>query len=65
REHADLVARRQWNKLNEKERKELIQLEERLAQRLTAPGETAEERLRQQEMGKYVEETLTKLGTTK
>ncbi|MGA7499587.1 MAG: AAA family ATPase [Isosphaeraceae bacterium] len=65
REHADLVARRQWKKLNEKERKELIQLEERLAQRLTAPGETAEERLRQQEMEKYVEETLTKLGTTK
>ena len=65
RHHADLVARRQWKKLNEKEREELIQLEERLAERLTAPGETAAERMSQQEMEKYVDETLTRLGTTK
>ncbi len=65
RHHADLVARRQWKKLNDKERKELIQLEERLADRLTAPGETAEERSRQQEMERYVDDTLAKLGTPK
>jgi hypothetical protein len=65
REHADLVARRQWNKLNESERKVLVQLEERLAQRLTAPGETAEERSLQVDMEKYVKRMLTKLETTK
>jgi AAA domain, putative AbiEii toxin, Type IV TA system/AAA domain len=65
REHADLVARRQWKKLNERERKELIQVEERLAQRLTAPGETAEERSLQRDMENYVEDTLKKLGTAK
>ena len=62
REHADLVAKRSWAELTTAEKKELARLEERLAHRLTAPGETAEERAIQQDMADYVERTLARAG---
>jgi hypothetical protein len=62
REHADLVAKRSWSKLSAAEKRALARLETQLADRLTAPGETVDERERQVEMARYVEETLGKLG---
>ena len=62
REHADLVAKRSWGQLSPEEKKSLALLEVRLADRLTAPGETIDERERQAEMALYVSETLGKLG---
>jgi energy-coupling factor transporter ATP-binding protein EcfA2 len=60
RQHADLVAKRSSGQLTPAEKKQLARLEERLADRLTAPGETAEERSIQQDMARYVEQTLAK-----
>jgi hypothetical protein len=62
REHADLVAKRSWTQLSSPERKRLARLEEQLSNRLTAPGETVEERDLQAKMASYVSETLVKLG---
>jgi hypothetical protein len=62
REHAELVAKRTWGQLSAGEKKQLAQLEGRLANRLTGPGESVEERGRQAEMASYVAETLGKLG---
>jgi hypothetical protein len=62
RKHADLVAKRSWGQLTQPEKKELARLEEQLADRLTAPGETAKERSIQQDMAHYVEQTLAKVG---
>jgi hypothetical protein len=62
RKHADLVAKRSWGQLTPVEKKELASLEVRLADRLTAPGETTEERSMQQEMAQYVKQTLAEVG---
>jgi hypothetical protein len=62
RKHAELVSRRSWDHLTPGEKKELAHLEEQLADRLTAPGESAQERSIQQDMARYVEETLAKVG---
>src|SRR5262249_17952137 len=50
REHAELLARRTWGQLSVDEKTQLAQLEGRLADRLTGPGESLEERERQAEM---------------
>jgi AAA domain, putative AbiEii toxin, Type IV TA system len=63
REHADLVAKQSWMKLSAAEESKLKELELRLANRLTAPGESVEEREREAEMSRYVVETLGKLGS--
>lgn len=65
REHADLVARRQWTELNQGERSHLAAVEVELSKRLTAPGDSLDEQKRQQEMARYVEETLQQLGKDK
>jgi len=62
REHADLVAKRSWNQLSAPESSKLANLEVQLSNRLTAPGETVEERDLQAKMASYVSETLVKLG---
>jgi energy-coupling factor transporter ATP-binding protein EcfA2 len=62
RAHADLVAKRTWGKLSAAEKKQLARLEESLADRLTAPGESIEEREQQAEMSRYIAETLGQLG---
>ncbi|MGE3821822.1 MAG: AAA family ATPase, partial [Isosphaeraceae bacterium] len=61
RDHAELVAKRNWGKLEATEKAELARLEVVLADRLTAPGESAEERARQEEMDRYVDATLGRL----
>ncbi|WP_165223696.1 AAA family ATPase [Aquisphaera insulae] len=63
REHAGLIARRSWTQLSQVEKRRLTKLESNLANRLTAPGETVDERDRQAQMAQYVEKTLQKLGT--
>jgi len=65
RDHADLVAKRTWGKLTATERTQLAQLESQLAGRLTAPGETVDERERRVEMANYVDETLKMIGGKK
>ena len=62
RAHTDLVAKRTWGKLSAAEKKQLARLEESLADRLTAPGESIEEREQQAEMSRYIAETLGQLG---
>ncbi len=62
RAHTDLVAKRTWGKLSAAEKKQLARLEESLADRLTAPGESIEEREHQAEMSRYITETLDQLG---
>jgi predicted ATP-binding protein involved in virulence len=61
--HQELVQRRTWAELTEQDKKELIRLEDRLSQRLTAPGESVNERTKQIEMARYVERTLENLGS--
>jgi AAA domain, putative AbiEii toxin, Type IV TA system/AAA domain len=61
RRHGELVARRTWTELSQSEREELTRLEEALSERLTAPGETVQERERQAEMAAYVDRTLKEL----
>ncbi len=65
RQHAELVARREWQELTLPEKNELIRLESTLAERLTAPGESVEERTQRAEMNKYVKNTLAELGEGK
>lgn len=62
REHTDLASKRAWDKLSAAEKERLAQIEALLAERLTAPGETLEDRRRQEDMARYVDETLKKLG---
>jgi energy-coupling factor transporter ATP-binding protein EcfA2 len=59
--HAKLLGRKEWEQLTPAEKKELAQLEEALSGRLTAPGETPEERERQRKMAEYVDRTLQEL----
>jgi energy-coupling factor transporter ATP-binding protein EcfA2 len=61
REHADLVARRTWGRLDQRERHRLADLEDRLSKRLTAPGESVEELERQEAMDRYIKRTLATL----
>jgi hypothetical protein len=60
--HRQLVAKREWGDLDEAERDTLIKLEQELADVLTAPGESVETRKQQEQMRRYVEETLTTLN---
>jgi hypothetical protein len=62
RRHEALVAKRPWQELSGAERAQLAELEAKLAERLTLPGETAAERDRQSKMARYVEETLQRVG---
>ncbi len=61
RRHADLVARRTWGKLTGAEERELATLADELDDRLTAPGETAEERELQAETSAYLKKTLERI----
>jgi len=61
RAHADLVAKRAWGQLGPGEKKQLSKIEMELASRLTAPGETMEDREREAEMARYVKETIGQL----
>ena len=54
-EYEALFARSHGEKLTEKERKRLAELEQELRQRLDAPGDTLEEREMYREMRRYVE----------
>lgn len=62
REHAALVAKRTWGQLTPEQQTELTRLETKLASRLTAPGETIEERDRQVQMDQYIAATLKNIG---
>jgi predicted ATP-binding protein involved in virulence len=62
REQRDLAAKREWDHMSEAEQQRLAQLEDELARRVTAPGESLEERTRQEEMRRYVEKTLQRIG---
>lgn len=62
REHTDLVAKREWNQMSSEDQARLTHLEEELAERVTAPGESLEERMRQEGMMKYVEHTMQQIG---
>jgi hypothetical protein len=62
RGHAALVARRTWGQLTPEEKNQLTVLETKLADRLTAPGESVEERERQAEMDQYIAATLEEVG---
>ena len=62
REHAGLVARRTWGKLSPEEKGQLTVLETKLAGRLTAPGESVEEREREAQMDQYIAATLDEVG---
>lgn len=59
---ADLTAREQQKRLTPAEKKRLKTFREWLAERLSAPGETYDEMRRQQEMARFVDETLSKLN---
>jgi predicted ATP-binding protein involved in virulence len=65
REHGELVAKRQWQELSGDDQKRLAHIEKLLADRVTAPGESPEERERHAKMTAYVEETLQRLGEPK
>ena len=64
-EHADLAAKREWHQMSGEEQARLAHLEGELAQRVTAPGESLEERTRQEGMMKYVDQTLQLIGEEK
>lgn len=63
KEHSELVAKREWSTLNDTEQSRLIGVEQKLSERLTAPGESVEERTRQVEMQQYVKRTLETIGS--
>lgn len=58
-QHADLLARQKT--LTTKQRAELRSIEETLRRRLTAPGDTFEERERERKMQAFIDSRLTKL----
>ncbi len=58
RKHAELVARRTWGKLTRAEGQQLARLTEMLDDRLTAPGETAEERELQAKTAAFIRTAL-------
>jgi hypothetical protein len=63
--HAELVAKRSWGQLKPVERKRLAGIEKKLAGRLTAPGDSIEERETQAKMANYVAETLDEIGAAR
>jgi len=65
RAHADLVAKRTWGQLGPGEKKQLAKLETELAGRLTAPGETIEERELQAETAAFIKTSLKQLKAQK
>ncbi len=56
-----LAAKKRWEALSPAEQHELTALEAQLGERLTGPGDTLAERQRDEEMSRYVEETLAEL----
>jgi predicted ATP-binding protein involved in virulence len=58
---ADLTAKEQEKKLTAAEKKRLKAAREWLRERLSAPGETYDDMLRQEKMAKYVDDTLNRL----
>jgi predicted ATP-binding protein involved in virulence len=65
RESATLTAKEHAGKLNKQEKNRLAEVRQRLTATLSAPGETYEEMLRQQDMARYVDETLQRLNNGK
>ena len=65
RKHADLVAKRTWGKLTKADEKQLSRLTDKLDDRLTAPGETVEERELQAETAAFIKTTLKQLKAKK
>ncbi len=63
--HADLVAKRHWGQLNPQEKGDLARLEDRLANRLPAPGDSIEERQHQAAVADYTRKTLARLNGDK
>jgi predicted ATP-binding protein involved in virulence len=61
-EHRELAAKKTWQSLTPEEQARLVEVEARLAGRLTAPGDTLEERKREEEMARYVDTTLKRLA---
>jgi hypothetical protein len=61
-EHTALIGKKAWQVLTTDEQKRLAELDVRLSETLTAPGETLEDREREQAMGRFVDETLKQLG---
>jgi hypothetical protein len=59
--HEELVGKKAWQHLTQQEQAELARLEADLSERLTAPGETPEERDRQRKMAEYADRTLQEL----
>ena len=56
-----LAAKKRWEALSPAEQLELAALEDQLGERLTGPGDTLMERKRDDEMSRYVDETLAAL----
>ena len=56
-----LAAKKRWEALSPAEQQELTALEDQLGERLTGPGDTLMERKRDEEMSRYVDETLAAL----
>ncbi len=65
REHADLIAKRTWGKLTKDDEQQLSRLTAKLDDRLTAPGETIEERELQAETTAFIKTTLKHLKAKK
>jgi predicted ATP-binding protein involved in virulence len=65
RRHADLIAKRTWGKLTKDDEQQLAQLTDKLDDRLTAPGETVEERELQAETAAFIKTTLKELKAKK
>jgi hypothetical protein len=61
-EHRELAAKKTWQNLTPEEQARLVDVEARLAGRLTGPGDTLEERKREEEMARYVDATLKRLA---
>jgi predicted ATP-binding protein involved in virulence len=56
-----LAAKKVWEELSAAEQRELAELEAKLGGRLTGPGDTMADRKREEEMSRYVDETLAGL----
>jgi hypothetical protein len=56
-----LAAKKRWEALSPAEQQELTAIEVQLGERLTGPGDTLAERKRDEEMSRYVDETLAEL----
>lgn len=65
REYHSLSTKRSFGRLSEEEQGRLDALEIHVANDLTAPGETVEDRRRRREADAYIEETLEKLEASK